>query len=136
VDDELVVDFAGWEEGWDIAPGERISVTVREDELDETAVDLATVVNGAPNSNQIMYPGNQSAIDVRSQPFIPDVIPALTGVRIGLRAQGQMDEPPPNVMIEATVRVRDPRGVLIQDEMMPWMRPAPALFTPVSPMEE
>jgi hypothetical protein len=91
-----------WEKRYVLEGQQRISVTVREEDLDEIAVDLATVVNGAPNSDEIVYFENKSYSDPRSQPYIPKVIPGLTGLRLGLRATGAS-----SVLLEASVRVRD-----------------------------
>lgn len=136
VDDELVVDFSQWERLFELGPGERRSGTIREEELDEVAVDLATVVNGAPNSHQIVYFTNQAGIDPRSTMYIPDVVPALVGVRLGIRAEAGAGEAPPQILMEATLRVRDVRGVLYHgDTPEPWVPPAPALFAPVVAME-
>jgi hypothetical protein len=125
VDDDLVIDFSQWERTYRLGPMERRSGTIREEELDEVAVDLATVVNDAPNPNQIVYFENQHEHDRRSQMYMPDVIPALTGVRVGLRSLSAAP-----VVLELTVRVRDVRGVLVQGEDEPWQAPAPALFGP------
>jgi len=125
VDDELIVDFSGWEREILVGPGERRSGTIREEQLDEIAVDLATVVNGAPNPNQIVYFENQSANDRRSQMYIPDVVPALTGIRLGLRTDSSSP-----MVLEATVRVRDERGVLVQGGDEPWELPVPELVAP------
>jgi len=102
VDDELIIDLSQWERIYELKPRERITRSIREEEFDETAVDLATVVNGAPNSQQIVYFENTSASDARSQPYIPSVIPGLMGFRIGLRATGAG-----NIVLDASVRVRD-----------------------------
>ncbi|MGE0785112.1 MAG: hypothetical protein AB7S26_05440 [Sandaracinaceae bacterium] len=128
IDEELVADFSGWERAYDIGPGERIQGTIREDEIDEIAVDLATVVNGAPNPNQIVYFENQSSLDARSLMYMPDLIPALTGVKIGLRAEGN-DVP---IMIEASVRIRDLRHVLVQGADEPWELPTPTVVSPMT----
>lgn len=125
VDDELLIDFSQWERNHRLEPMERRSGRIREEELDEVAVDLATVVNMAPNPNQIVYFENQHTHDRRSQMYIPDVIPALTGVRVGLRSQS-----PDPMLLEFTVRVRDVRRVLVQGDDDPWQAPAPALFGP------
>lgn len=125
IDEEVVADFSGWERSIQLGPGERRSGVVREEELDEIAVDLSTVVNMAPNPNQIVYFENQSFNDRRSMMYIPDVVAGLTGVRLGLRS----DAPVP-VLIEATIRVRDARGVLVQGDDEPWAAPTPALFGP------
>lgn len=126
VDDELQIDYSQWERTYRLEPMERRSGTVREEELDEVAVDLATVIN-SPNPNQIVYFENQSFNDRRSQMYMPDVIPALVGLRVGLRSQQAAP-----ILLELTVRVRDVRGVLVQGEDEPWMAPQPALFGPAN----
>lgn len=131
VDDELVIDYSGWERLVRIGPGERRSGTIREEHLDEIAVDLATVVNGVPNANQIVHPQSHSAVDARSQLFIPDVIPALTGARVGMRVQAGSGGAPPSLVMELAVRVRDVRHVLVQGDDEPWEAPAPVLFGPM-----
>ncbi len=128
IDEEVVVEFSGWEHSVRLGPGERETGTIREEEIDEVAVDLATVVNGAPNANQIVYFLNQSANDRRSQMFIPDLIPALTGVRVGLQSDAN-DVP---LVLEFSVRVRDTRRVLVQGADDPWPLPAPTIVSPTS----
>jgi hypothetical protein len=130
VDEELVADYAGWERTYRVEPLERRFGTIREEEFDEIAVDLATVVNGAPNANQIVYFQNQSAHDERSMRYIPRVIPALTGLRAGLRSTS-----PGNVVLELTVRVRDENDKIVPlDEA--WELPVPVQFSPMPPAEE
>ena len=129
VDEELVADFAGWERTYRLEPLERRFGTIREEEIDEIAVDLATVVNGAPNANQVVHPDNESASDVRSMPFIPRIVPALTGLRAGLRS-GEAA----NVVIEFTVRVRDEADKIVRPADA-WELPVPAPFSPIV-MEE
>lgn len=129
-DDEVLVDYAQWERVHDLERLERETFTVREEQLDEVAVDLATVVNGAPNSNQIVYFSNQSASDVRSQPFIPAVIPGLMGIRLGIRT-----EEPANLVLEASVRVRDVNRRFVEDDE-PLLELTPELFVPVAPVVE
>lgn len=147
IGDDVVIDFSGWERAYELAPGERRTVTIREEELDEVAVDLATVVNMAPNSNQIVYFENHSAHDARSQQYIPPVIPALTGVRLGLRLEaGEGAEAATSddcsvdgarcAAIEAVVRLRDPRDRIVAEGEIPWTLPIPAPFVPVVPEEE
>ena len=131
VENMLVADYSGWERTLRLDPGERRSGTVREEELDEVAVDLATMVNGAPNTNQIVHPDSHSALDPRSQQYIPEVIPALTGMRVGIRAITRSGGAPPAVVMELSVRVRDVRGVLVQGEDEPWTAPTPALVSPM-----
>lgn len=128
VDDELVVDFSGWERTLRLGPGERHTGTIREEEIDEIAVDLATVVNGAPNANQVVYFMNQSSIDPRSAMFVPDLVPALTGVRVGLRSESNQTP----IVAEFSVRIRDFRQVLVQGDDDPWPLPAPEIVSPLS----
>lgn len=134
IENRIVPDFSGWERTIRLGPGERHSGTVRQEELDEIAVDLATIVNGAPNANQILHPQSQSAIDPRSQMYIPDVIPSILGLRAGMRVEADPDAPPTLVM-ELTVRVRDVRGVLVQGDDDPWVPPAPAIVMPTPMMQ-
>jgi hypothetical protein len=118
---------AQWERRYTLAAKERKAVTVREDELDEAAVDLATVVNGAPNSDEVVYFENKSASDARSMKYIPEVIPGLTALRLGLRATQAAP-----ILLEATVRARDVGGKLAEpgEARMP-LDPQP--FAAVSP---
>ena len=129
IDEEVVAEFSGWERNIRLGPGERRTGTIREEELDEVAVDLSSVVNGAPNPNQLVYFENQSANDARSQLYIPDVVAGLTGVRIGLRSDAAVP-----VVLEVTLRVRDDRRILVQGDDEPWPLPVPALFEPSSVM--
>lgn len=127
VDDDVVIDFAQWERLYTLEPGKRITRTIREEEFDEAAVDLATVVNGAPSSNQVVYFENLSDRDPRSQKYIPDVIPGLGGFRIGMRTTEAV-----NVLLEATVRVRDTDDRLA-DDGDPTFELHPEPFMPVAP---
>ncbi|MBK8170924.1 MAG: hypothetical protein IPK60_11355 [Sandaracinaceae bacterium] len=127
IEEEPVADYAQIERVLNLAAGQRYNGTIRQEELDEVAVDLATVVNGAPNANQIVYFENQSASDPRSQPYIPSVIPGLVAFRLGIRASGEVA---PRIVVEATVRVRSDSPKFATDDVVPWVPPAPALFTP------
>jgi len=89
-------------------------------------VDLATVVNGAPNSNEIVYFESQSALDPRAQAYIPPIIPALVGVRMGLRTLQ-----PSRLVLELSVRVRDVDDRIVADGEAPWEPPKAAPFVPV-----
>ena len=130
IDDEVVVDFSQWERQYELKPKARLTRTIREEELDEAAVDLATVVNGAPNSNQVVYFENLSDRDERSREFIPDVVPGLGGFRIGLRANQAG-----NILLEATVKVREVSDRLADDDDEVFMLD-PEPFTPVVAEEE
>jgi len=127
VDDDPVIDYAQWERLYEVPAHGRLSRTIREEELDEAAVDLATVVNGAPNSNSIVFFENQSGSDPRAEPYIPEVIPGLCGFRLGLRSTEAF-----NMLLEATVRVRDNEQRLA-DPGAAHFDPQPAPFTPVAP---
>jgi len=131
VDDEVVIDFSQWERLYRVEGKQRLTRTIREEELDEAAVDLATVVNGAPSSNQVVYFENLSDRDTRSRAFIPKVVPGLAGFRIGVRLSGGADEPR-NVLLEATVKVREVEDRLAADDDEVFML-MPEPFTPVAP---
>lgn len=138
-------DFSGYERTLVLAPFERQSGTVREEEMDEIAVDLATLVNGAPNSNEVLHPNNQSQHDPRSRMYIPEVIPALTGFRVGLRAEGEafegdIGEPPtfeapPNLVAEVSVLIRDENQRIVAQSNA-WTLPVPTIVYPTVPVEE
>lgn len=123
-DNAIVPDFSQWERTWSLAPGERRMVTIREEELDEVATDLASVVNTdvtfgmvdpttmmaltcSDLANEIVYFANQSGIDPRSTMCVPTVVPGLVGFVLGLRAEGDPGSMAPAVAIEASVRLRD-----------------------------
>lgn len=132
-EDEVIPEFAQWERTIVLEPLERRYGTIREEHLDEVAVDLATVVNGVTNANLIVHPDSHSAVDPRATPFVPSVVPALVGLRAGLRASSTS-----NVVVELTVRVRDERGVVIENVQRAWELPVPEVFMPSSivPPEE
>jgi hypothetical protein len=125
VDDEAVPNFNGWEHSLSLAPHETWQWTIQTEELDEVAVDLATIGNMAPNPNMIVYFENQSAHDERAQPYIPEVIPGLVGFRLGLFAFAAS-----NIVVEASVRVLDDNSRLAdpEDPMEWWELPAPAIL--------
>jgi hypothetical protein len=106
-------------------------VTVTERDLAEIATDLATVVNGAPNGNEVVYFMNQSGSgDPRIDPYIPALIPGLTGMRLGLRA-GEAS----NIVLEASIRLVDYAGKVSDDSENPeevWVLPVPATYTPMA----
>lgn len=130
IEEEPVPEFSQWERVYKVGPSERITGTVREDELDEVAVDLATVVNGAPNSSEIVFFENQSSEDPRALQFIPEVVPGLVGVRVGLRTLE-----PVIALLEVSVRVRDTADRLPDDDDALFVS-APQEFMPVTPEEE
>lgn len=130
IDDTPTPDFSQWERLYSLEPLERIERTIREEELDEVAVDLATVVNGAPNPHQIVHFENKSSDDERAQAFIPDVVPGLVGVRLGLRSTSQA-----RILLEATLRVREVQERLADPEDAR-MRIRPEPFVPASVLDQ
>jgi hypothetical protein len=134
VQDDAVPDFAMYEWTVVLGPGERFTSRVREEQFDEVTVDLATLANGPPNFNQVVYFANQHDRDPNSSRFVPAVIPGLTGFRLGLRtiAQGAA----PRVVLEATVRARDVKDKLVdpgETDVAPWTLPTPAALSPMPP---
>ncbi len=134
VDDDFIIDFAQWERTFLLEPGQRLTGTIREEELDEVAVDLATVVNGAPNANQIVYFMNHSDHHALSRQYIPGVIPALVALRVGLRAESEGGTGPP-VALEFVITARDTHDRLVSAGEQAWMLPVPTPFTPVVMLE-
>lgn len=127
VDEEPTPDYAQWEWSYKLAAHQRVTRTIREESFDEVAVDLATVVNHAPNSNQVVFFENKSDTDVRNRPFIPPVIPGLIGFRIGLRATAASA-----AVLDASVRVRD-AGDRLAGSGEAVLEAAPQIFMPITP---
>jgi len=132
-DEEVIPDFAQWERDMELEPYQTRYGTIRVEELDEVAIDLATVANGAPNPNQVVYFENQSDHDERVQSYIPSVIAGLTGFRIGLRAQGLPDCGSADCgvyVLEVSVRVRDEDRdrLAVQGEEV-WELPTPTVLS-------
>jgi hypothetical protein len=127
VEDDPLPLHSQWEKRYTVAAKSRITGTVREEELDEAAVDLATVVNGAPNSDEVVYFENKSSSDPRSMKYVPPVIPGLTALRLGVRATQAS-----TALLEATVRVRDV-GDKLAGSGDKIMKLSPVLFDSVMP---
>jgi hypothetical protein len=124
-DDEVIANFAQWERRYVLPPGASVTGTIREEEMDEVTVDLATLVNGAPNPNEVVFRENQFRRDPDVQPFIPEVIPGLVGVKLGLRAAVATC-----LVLESSVRVRDLAGRLQERGRVPWeIDPPPVVVT-------
>jgi hypothetical protein len=138
-DEEVIVEFSGWENTLVLEPLGRASGTIREEEIDEIAADLATVVNGVTNANTIVHPNSQSAHDPRAIPFVPSVVPALVALRLGVRTEGpagddpMMPPPAPNLVVEWTLRVRDTKDRVVRPSRA-WQLPARIAFEPSSLM--
>jgi hypothetical protein len=127
IDKNPVPDYAQWERAYTVKANERLTRTIREEEMDEVAVDLATVVNGAPNSNEVVFFENKSYSDPRSKPYVPKVVPGLAGFRFGLRATD-----PGRWLLEVSVRVRDHTGLLADEGAKHTYQIMPKPFMPVA----
>ncbi|HKP60932.1 MAG TPA: hypothetical protein VJV78_29585 [Polyangiales bacterium] len=130
IEEDAVPLHAQWERRYTVKGKSRISDTVREEDMDEAAVDLATVVNGAPNSDEVVYFENKSSSDVRSMKYIPQIIPGLVAVRLGIRTNQAAP-----LLLEASVRVRDVGDKLADDDDKK-MELEYEPFSPVLPDEE
>lgn len=125
------LDFNQWERRVELKPKQRLTGSISELEMDEIAIDLATVVNGAPNSNQVVQFQSQSGRDPRVKAFVPKVIPALIAFRAGL-----LTNQAANVVLELSVRVEDRGDRLARRGDERWEQPEPMLFVPVVPEED
>jgi hypothetical protein len=123
--------FHQWERRISLAPHQRVHGTVTELELDEVAVDLATVANGAPNSNLVVERMSQSGRDPRVQSFIPAVIPGLVGLRAGLETMRAVP-----LTLEISIRVQDHGERATKRGERRWEMPEPAPFVPVVPEDD
>ncbi|MET0286653.1 MAG: hypothetical protein ABW352_19385 [Polyangiales bacterium] len=123
-------DYNQWERRVALAPRQRITGTLTELEMDELAIDLATVVNGAPNSNLVVDRNSQSSRDPRVAPYAPVVIPGLVGVRAGIETTVAE-----HVLLELTLRVTDHEDRAQPRGDASWMLPQAAPFTPIVPEE-
>ncbi len=126
-DDEIFAEFAGYERLVEMEPFGRITGTIRAEQIDEMAADLASVVQtGVTNPNTFMHPDSESDHDPRAIPFVPSIVPGLVGVKMGLRIEEQS-----NVVCELTIRVVDDEDVIVEEEDA-WQMPAPIVFEPSS----
>lgn len=121
-------DLHQWERRHLLQPKERVHGVVTELEMDEIAVDLATVVNGAPNSNLVVQFQSQSGRDERTRQYIPALIPGLTGIRAGI-----MTGASGSVVLEISVRAQDHGGRVPTRGQKRWTLPEPTDFAPVVP---
>jgi hypothetical protein len=124
-------DFHQWERRIELGPRQRVSGSITELEMDEVAIDLATVVNGAPNSNQVVYFESQSGRDPRIKRYIPKLVPGLVGLRLGI-----ITNQAGNVVLEISVRAQDHGDRLAERGKASWDPPAPMEFVPVVPEED
>lgn len=126
-DDDIFAEFAGFERLVEIGPLESITGTIRQEEVDEMAADLAAAVQtGVTNPNTFMHPDSQSDHDPRAIPFVPTIIPGLVGVKMGMRVEDQS-----NIVCEFTIRVHDDDDRIVEEDDA-WQMPAPIVFEPSS----
>ncbi len=126
-----LTDFNQWERRIELGPKERVVGHITELEMREIAIDLATVVNGAPNSNQVVQFQSQSGRDSRVRKYVPKVIPELIALRVGVFANEAA-----NVVLEISVRIQDHGERLVARGEDRWDLPMPMLFIPIAPEEE
>lgn len=124
-------DFHQWERRFMLEGKERVQGTITELEMSEIATDLATVVNGAPNSNQVVQFQSQSGRDDRTRQYIPAVIPGLVGLTAGI-----MTTEAANIALEISVRVQDHGDRVPKRGDRIWELPEPTPFVPVVEEEE
>ncbi len=130
-------DFHQYERRLLVEPGQRVEGTITELEMDEVAIDLATAVNGAPNTALVVQFQGQSGRDPRVAPYIPSVIPALVGFNMGLQTGALGDEDaPPALVLRLSARVQDHGDRITARGERSWELPTPAPFVPVVPQEE
>jgi hypothetical protein len=123
-DEQTTPDFSGFDKSF-IVPGKsRIQGTITSDDVNEMAIDLATVEGIAKSPptgpdvnlnglfNHIFNLQNRSnAPDPLVAPYLPKVVPGLTGFDLGLRitqAEGAMGAG--NIAVEVIVDITDLNG--------------------------
>jgi hypothetical protein len=123
-DEQTTPDFSGWDKAFVLPPKSRVQGTITSDDVTEMAVDLATVMGIAKSPpadptanlnglfNHVFNLQNRStAPDPLIAPYLPKVVPGLTGFDLGLRvmnAQGAMGAG--NIAVEVIVDVTDLNG--------------------------
>jgi hypothetical protein len=124
-------DFSQWEQRYLLEPKQRVTGSVTELEMDEIAIDLATVVNGALNSNEVVHFSSQSSTDSRNSQYVPSVIPGLVGLSAGIMTSKAAD-----VVLEISVRVQDHGDRAAPRGKKRWELPEATPFVPIVPEEE
>jgi hypothetical protein len=120
------LDFNQWERRFALKPKERVQGIVTELEMQEIAIDLATVVNGAPVSNLVVHFQSQSGRDERVAEYVPSLVPGLVGLTAGI-----MTTSAANVVLELSIRAQDHGGRLAKRGEKRWQLPEPTPFVPV-----
>lgn len=124
-------DFSQWEQRFLLEPKQRVHGTVTELEMDEIAIDLATVVNGAPNSNEVVHFSSQSGKDTRNRQYVPSVVPGLVGLSAGIMTSAAAD-----VVLEISIRMQDHGDRAAPRGKTRWELPEATPFVPIVPEEE
>lgn len=131
-------DFHQYERRFLVEAGARVSGRISELQMAEVAIDLATAVNGAPNTALVVHPASQSGRDPRVAAYIPEVIPGLTGFRIGVETEGLgngPEAPAPELVLRLSARAQDSGDKLTSRGETSWELPVPVAFVPVVPEE-
>ncbi len=128
------VDFHQYERRFLVEAGASVSGTIRELQMAEVAIDLATVVNDAPNSALVVHPESQSTRDPRVQEFIPVVIPGLVAFRFGIQTENESGVAP-DLVLRVSARVQDHGDRLAERGHSSWDLPTPQDFVPIVPEE-
>ena len=119
-------DFNQWERRFALKGKQRVQGVVTEREMEEIAIDLATVANGAPVSNLVVHFQSQSGRDDRVTPYLPKVVPGLVGLSAGI-----MTSEAANVVLEISLRAQDHGGRLAERSERRWELPEAEPFVPV-----
>ncbi len=124
--------FSQWERRIRLAPGERRFGTIREDDVEEAARDLAVLaMDPPPNFNFVVHPQTRGLDDPRLQRFRPEVVPGLIGFRMAM-----MPESAAVLLLEFTVRVRDLAGKIAAEGEEAWTLPEQGILPVVMEEEE
>jgi hypothetical protein len=140
-------DFHQYERRLAVPAQGRVEGTITELEMDEVAVDLATVVNEVmikgddeddpPNSALIVQFQSQSTRDPRVKPYIPSTIPGLVAFNMGVQTGGLGGgEMAPELFLRLSARVQDHGDRVAERGESRWTLPTPVEFVPVVPEED
>lgn len=80
------------------------------DDMERIAMDLAAIMNGAPNPFHIVEPHTRLLDDPTTKGYVPAVIDGLTGFDLSLRTTYKV-----KLAVEATVEVVDHGGYLVPE---------------------
>ncbi|MFT3923443.1 MAG: hypothetical protein QM778_12985 [Myxococcales bacterium] len=131
-------DFHQYERRLLVEAHKTVGGTITELEMDEIAIDLATAVNGAPNTALVVQFQGQSGRDPRVQKYIPKVVPGLVAFHMGIMSGGLGGgETAPDLKLTLSVRVQDHGDRIAARGEKHWdPLPTPTPFVPVVPEED